>query len=83
MKTVVKNKTGMTLRMSLKIFDENNLLQELLLTTRQRTKLRNTCNNNMPIDLKLSKVQISEIIQSGGILRSLLTKRAGKVAIPL
>ena len=83
LKTVVKNKTGMTLKMSLKIFDENNLLQELLLTTRQRTKLRNTFNNKMSIDLKLSKVQISKIIQSGGILGPLLTKLAGKVAIPL
>ena len=83
MKTVVKNKTGMTLKMSLKIFDENNLLQELLLTTRQRTKLRNTFNNKMSIDLKLSKVQISKIIQSGGILGPLVTKLAGKVAIPL
>ena len=40
----------------------------------------------MSTDLKLSKAQISKIIQSGGFLGSLLSKLAGplmKVAIPL
>ena len=42
LKNAVKNKTGKTLRMSLKMFDGNDLLHELLLTTRQkRAKLRN------------------------------------------
>ena len=36
--------------------------------TRQKTKLRNTFNNNMSIDLKFSRAQISKIIQSGGFL---------------
>ena len=36
LKTAVKNKTGTTLRMSLKMFDENDLSHELLLTTRQQ-----------------------------------------------
>ena len=68
------------------MFDGNDLPHELLLTTRQRTKLRNAFNNNMSTDIKLSKVQISKIIQSGGFLGSLLSKLAGplmKVAIPL
>ena len=39
-------------------------------------------NNNMSNDLKLSKIQISKIIQSGGFLGSLLSKLM-KVAIPL
>ena len=47
LKTAVKNKTGVTLRMSLKIFDWNDLPHELLLTTRQKTKLRNAFNNRM------------------------------------
>ena len=49
-------------------------------------KLRNEFNNNMSIDLKLSKALISKIIQSGEFLGSLLSKLAGpltKVAIPL
>ena len=86
LKTAVKDKTGTTLRMSLKMFDGNDLPHKLLLTTRQRTKLRNAFNNNMSTDLKLSKAQISKIIQSGGFLGSLLSKLAGplmKVAIPL
>ena len=40
----------------------------------------------MSNDLKLSKAQMSKIIQSGGFLRSLLNKLAGtliKVVIPL
>ena len=41
--------------MNLKMFDGNDLSQELLLTTRQKTKLRNVSNNNMPTDSKLSK----------------------------
>ena len=40
LKNAVKNKTGTTLRMSLKILDGNNLPHELLLKTRQKTKLR-------------------------------------------
>ena len=64
----------------------NNLPHELLLTTRQTTKLRNAIQNNMSTDMKLSKAQISKIIQSGGFSGALLTKIAGalkKVAVPL
>ena len=62
------------------------LPHELLLTTRQKAKLRNAFNNNFSTDLKLSKAQISNVIQSGGFLGSLLSKIAGpliKVAISL
>ena len=55
---------GTTLRMTLKMFNGNDLPHELLLTTRQKTKLRNTFNNNMSIDLKLCKSQSSKVIQS-------------------
>ena len=82
LKTVVKDKTGTTLRISLKIFDENDLPHELLLITRQKTKLRNAFNNNMSTNLKISKPQISKI----GFLGSLLSKLAGplmKIAISL
>ena len=61
--TAAKNKTGTTLRMSFKMFDGNNLPHELLLTTRQKMKLRNAFNNNMSTDLKLSKAQTFKIIQ--------------------
>ena len=68
------------------MFDENDLPHELLLTTRQKTKLRNAFNNNTSADIKLSKTQIAKIIQSGGFLGSLLSKLAGplmKIAVPL
>ena len=68
------------------MFDGNDLPHELLLTTRQKAKLRNAFNNSMSTDIKLSKAQISKIIQSGGFLGSLLSKLAGplmKVAVPL
>ena len=86
LETAAKDKTGATLRMSLKMLDGNDLPHELLLTTRQNRKLGNAFNNNIPNNLKLSKVQISKIAQSRGFLGSLLSKLAGplmKVAIPL
>ena len=72
LKDAVKDNTGTTLRISLKMFNGNNLPHELLLTTRQKTKLRNAFNNNMSTDLKLSKAQINKITQSGGFLSKLL-----------
>ena len=86
LKNAVKNKTGTTLRMNLKMFDGNDLPHELLLTTRQKAKLTNAFNNKMSTDLKLSRAQISKITQSGGFFGSLLSKLVGplmKVAIPL
>ena len=86
LKTAVKDNTRTILRINLKMFDGNNLPHELLLTTRQKKKLRNAFNNNMSTDIKLSKAQITKIIQSGGFLGSLLSKLAGplmKIAVPL
>ena len=68
LKSAVKNKQGTTLRMSARMFNGNNLPQELLLTTKQTTKLRNAIENNMATDIKLIKAQISKIIQSVGFL---------------
>ena len=39
LKTAVKSQAGVTLRMNIKMFNENNLHHELLLTTRQKTRL--------------------------------------------
>ena len=72
LKDAVKDNTGTTLRISLKMFNGNDLPHELLLTTRQKTKLRNAFNNNTSADLKLSKTQIVKIIQSGEFLSKLL-----------
>ena len=75
LKTAIKNKTGTTLRMSLEMFDGNDLPHELFMTTRQKTKLKSVFNNNMSTDLKLSKAQISKIIRSRGFLGSLITRK--------
>ena len=86
LKTAVGNKTGTTLRVSLKMLDGNELPHEILLTIRQKAKLRNAFNNIMSTDLTLSKAQISKTIQSGGFLGSSLSKLGGplmKAAIPL
>ena len=82
LKNAVKEKTGTTLRMTLKMFAEDELPHELLLTTRLKTKLRNAFNNNMSTHLKLSKAQISKIIQSGGFLGRLLGSLL-KTGLPL
>ena len=61
LKTEVEKKTtGTTLKMSFKMPDGYYLPHELLLTTRQKTKLKNAFNNNTLTDLKLSKAQISK-----------------------
>ena len=72
LKSAVKNRQETALRMNSRMLSAYNLLHELLLTTRQTTKLRNAIENNMSTDVKLSKAQISKIIQSGGFLGKLL-----------
>ena len=86
LKKAVKSNEGLTLRLSTKNLNKNEVPHELLLTTRQNTKLRNYLNNNSATDIKLSKAQIKKLIQSGGFLGKLLSKLAGplmKVAMPL
>ena len=68
------------------MFNSNNLPHELFLRTRQTTKLRNAIENNISTNVKLSKAQVSKIIQSGGFLGSLLGVLAGplmKVTVSL
>ena len=85
-KKAVKSNEGLTLRLSTKNFNKDEVSHELLLTTRQNTKLRNALNYNSATDIKLSKAQIKKLIQSGDFLGKLLSKLAGplmKVAMPL
>ena len=86
LKKAVKSNEGVTLRLSIKNFNKDEVPHELLLTTRQNTKLRNALNNSSATDVKLSKAQIKKIIQSGGFLGKILSKLAGplmKVAMSL
>ena len=66
--------------------DNTNFPHELLLTNRQVANIRKSFAKNTSIDIKLSKTQLSKMIQSGGFLGNLLGKLAGplmKVAMPL
>ena len=86
LKNAVRSQTGVNLWINIKVFKGNSLPHELSLTTRQKPKLRNAFENNVPTVIKLSKNPISKIIQSGGFLGSLLSKTAGslmKVAVLL
>ena len=85
-KKAVKSNEGATLKVGIRNFNKDEHPHELLLTTRQNTKLRNALNNNSATDIKLSKTQIKKIIQSGGFVGKLLSKLVGplmKVALPL
>ena len=72
LKSAVKNRKEATLSLNTRMFSANNLPQELLLTTRQTTKLRNSIKSNMSTDIKFSEAQISKIIQSRGFSGKLL-----------
>ena len=59
---VCSKKTGITLRITKKNFEDEELLHELFLTTRQRTKVRNIFVDIMSKYIKLSIAQLSKII---------------------
>ena len=66
--------------------DNTNFPHELLLTNRQVANIGKDFAKNTSIDIKLSKTQLSKMIQSGGFFGNLLGKLAGplmKVAMPL
>ena len=56
-------------------------MRELFPATRQTTKRRNAFAKNMSTDIKLSKAQISKIIQSGGPFGSWLGNLGKKKAL--
>ena len=62
LKKAVKSNEGATLRLGIKNFDKDELPHELVLTTRENTKLRNAINNNLSTDIKLSKALIKKLI---------------------
>ena len=72
LKYAIKNETGMLLGLSSNVIgnsnDETNFPHKLLLTNRQVANLRKPFANNSSADIKLSKTQLSKMIQSGGYL---------------
>ena len=73
-KSAIKNETEVVLRLSSNMIgdDETNFPHKLLLTNRQVSNLRKAFANHLSADIKLSKTQLSKMIQSGGFLGRLL-----------
>ena len=76
LKSSIKNENDVVLRLSSNMVgnsnDNNNFPHELLLTNRQVANIRKASAKNTSIDIKLSKTQLSKMIQSGGFLGRLL-----------
>ena len=76
LKSAIKNKTELVLRLSSDMIgnsdDKINFAHELLLTNRQVANLRKVFANSSLTDIKLSKIQLSKMIQSEGFLGRLL-----------
>ena len=70
----MKNETEIVLRLSSNMIgdDESNFPHKLLLTNRQVSNLCKAFANHSSADIKLSKTQLSKMIQSRGFLGRLL-----------
>ena len=73
-KSAIKNETEVVLRLSSNMIGDNetNFPHKLLLTNRQVANLRKAFANYLSTDIKLSKTQLSNMMQSGGFLGRLL-----------
>ena len=73
-KSAIKNETEVVLRLSSNMIGDNetNFPHQLLLTNRQVANIRKAFANNSSGDIKLSKIQLSKMIQSGEFLGRLL-----------
>ena len=68
--SAIKNESKVALKSSSNMISNNetNFPHELLLTDRQVSNIRKSFANNSSIDIKLSKTQLSKVIQAGGFL---------------
>ena len=75
LKSVIKNETGLVLRLSLNVIGDNetNFLHKSLLTNGKVKNLHKALSNNLSNDIKLSKTKLSEMVQLGGFLGRLLS----------
>ena len=73
-KSAIKNENEVVLRLSSNMIGDNetNFPHKLLWTNRQVSNLRKAFENHLSADIKLSKTQLSKMIQSGGFLGRLL-----------
>ena len=74
LKSAIKNETEVVLRLSSNMIgnNESNFPHKLLLSGRQVSNLLKSFANNSSTDIKLSKSQLSKMIQSGGFLSRLI-----------
>ena len=74
LKSTIKNKAKAVLRLSSNMIgdDETNFTYKLLIANRQAANLRKYFADKSSMDIKLSKNQISKMIQSVGFLGRLL-----------
>ena len=76
LKSAIKNENDLVLRISSNMVgnsnDNTNFPHELLLTNRQVENIHKSFANHLSTDIKLSKTQLSKMIQSGGFLGRLL-----------
>ena len=101
-KLAIKNEADVVLRLSSNMIgnssDNTNFPHELLLTNRQVSILRKAFANHLSTDIKLSKTQLSKMIQSGGffgkplgpllrtglpLIKSVIKPLAKSVLVPL
>ena len=76
LKSAIKNENDVVLRISSNMVgnsnDNTNFSHELLLTNRQVANIRKAFTKKTSTDIKLSKTQLSKMIQSGGFVGKLL-----------
>ena len=84
LKSAIKNETEVILKLSWNMIgdDETNCPNKLLLTNRKVSNLRKGFANHASVDIRLSKTQLSRIIQSEGFLGRLLGSLL-KTGLPL
>ena len=77
LKSAIKYETDVVLGLSSNVIgnsdNETNFSHRLLLTNRQVANLRKTFANYLSSDIKLSKTQLSKMIQLGGSIGRLLS----------
>ena len=73
-KSAIKNETDLVLRLSSNMIgdNKNNFPHKLFITNTQVSNLRKAFANNSSANIKLSKTQLSKMIQSEGFLGKLL-----------
>ena len=69
-KSAIKNETEVVLRLSSNMigYNEADFPHQFLLTNTQVSNLRKAFASNSSANIKLSKTQLSKMIQSGGLL---------------